>query len=70
MKIEPQNPVMSALSHLFLDPWLAMLCIGGLGHQLAIPFLLTIGYWNVFLVVLAVDCIAPAYSQFKRIKLG
>jgi len=68
MKIEPQHPLINGLWRLFGDPWLAMLGLGGLGHQLTIPFLMALGYWNVFLIVLVIDCLIYIPSEFKRIR--
>lgn len=70
LKLEPQHGGVNALWHMFVDPWLAMLCIGALGHQLSLPFLLTLGYWNVWLVVFIIECISPLISQYHKITWG
>ena len=45
---------MRLLFRIFVDPWIIMLCLGGLGHQLALPVLF-ISYWPCVLFVIAVQ---------------
>jgi hypothetical protein len=70
MKIEPQHPGIDGIWRLFGDPWIAMLAVGGLGHQLNNHLLMGLGYWNIFLVVLIIDCIAPLSNRYQKITLG
>ena len=65
--IEPQHKGALVLDRLLLDPWLAMLCLGALGHRLDIPYLLTLGFWDVWLAVFALWCLIPTVSEFKQI---
>lgn len=59
--------------HLFLDPFLAMLFMGILGHHLAqyhafSELLFHFGYWNTFLAVLIIQIIAPETQGYYNVE--
>lgn len=65
--IEPKYPGATLIDRLLIDPWLAMVCLGAIGHRMDIPYLLTWGFWDVWLVVFALWCLVPTVSEFKKI---
>lgn len=66
IRIEDRFSGYKGIFHVFVDSWLAMLCLGGLADHLNIPQL-AIAYWTTVLAVLAIQIIAP--EQYTNLEV-
>jgi len=46
----------------FGDPLIVMWCINAVGHNLSIPILATLSYWNIWLLNFAIQALWPIES--------
>ena len=47
------------LKRLLVDPFVAMLAFGALGHELEISFLLRLGFWESLIIIIALQILWP-----------
>lgn len=59
MKIKPNKPLWASLADPFLSAWFVMLGVGGLGHQMAQPWLFKFNYSDALLLVVIVWSLSP-----------
>lgn len=62
---DPAQSLGRLAGRLFFDPWLAIIGTGALGHQLHVPFLFHLSYWNLWLVCFVLQALWPIESKPK-----
>lgn len=68
MKVSPkQNYNWTNLSHFVLDPFVAMVALGAVGHMRHMPVLYSFSYAQMFLINVALQFIFPVISDPKII---
>lgn len=65
-----QDVGFSDFAFIFVKPWITMLAIGALGHRLVIPYLFRFGYWDVFLLGIALSVFKTGYVNRWKIEWG
>lgn len=61
-----QDLGLSDLIYIPVKTWITMLAIGAVGHRLGIPYLFRFGFWDVFLVGVALSVVKTSYvNQWK-----
>lgn len=66
---EEQNSSYTWLGHYILDPYIIILALGAVGNMRHMPLLYSFGYWQVFLINVALQHIWPILitSDVKKI---
>lgn len=64
-----KDSVARLVVRLTLDPWIAMLAAGGLGHRLHQPWLFRIGFFEALLIIIVITCLTPGFpTEWKEEK--
>lgn len=59
LKQKTDQAISLGIGRVWTDPWFAMLCAGGLGHQMHIQLLMHLSYWNMWLICFGLQALWP-----------